>query len=251
MRKSSHLQKLTFATFILTISASIFLISSYYTNSESVLANNSNQKPSQKYSPPKRPHPRQRNNPRNRNQKPTWQSIISKIFGRKTQQPIGRGGYCFLASPENYTIYNTRPVFVWTGNLQKIAVANSGSDISFWDTNIENQHKFVSYTGQENLQPGKSYELQGFNNNRIAMLVEFQIMNSQQRQVITDELNALEQKLKTEGADKQTIAMARTDYFIGKEMFSDALQEIYSVENPSAELSNLLINLPEKLCAKQ
>lgn len=253
----------------LTSLAFALFIPSYYLNSQSVLANSQNQQSSrqdstanpdsdspypyqQKSNSPSRNNQKNkpRNNPRNnQNRKLTLQSVLKKLFGRETQRPISRGQYCLLASSEKYTIYHTRPVFVWAVNLQKIAIAHENSDTPFWDTNIGNRQKFAFYGGKENLQPGKSYELQGFNNNRPEIIVQFKVMNSQERQGITNELNALEQKVKTEGADKLTVAIARVNYFIDKGLWSDAIQELYSVENPPAELSNKLKDLPEKLCA--
>lgn len=185
---------------------------------------------------------------KNRHRQTTWRFVFAELFNRERVRPISRGEHCLIASPGNYVFYNTRPIFVWKGQLDKIAITDSNSDRHFWSKEIQDRNNFATYTGKENLQPGKTYELQGFVNGQPMLITEFKILTVIQRQVLSNELQDLEKKLRQEGADKQAIALERANYFIEKQLWPDALQEAYSLENPPAELSEILQNVPERLC---
>jgi hypothetical protein len=193
-------------------------------NSETISANSKNQKPS------------------------SWQIITTKIFRRKPRQPISRGDLCLISPTNQKAIYSTRPLFLWKGNFKKIAVANLGSNNPFWEYKISEQKSFVSYTGKDKLQPGETYEWHGYIGENPAILAEFNIMDTQQQQVVSDELKKLERQLLAKGANKEIIARYKVEYFIDKELWSNALQEAYAVPNPSPELSQILQDLPDRLC---
>ena len=183
----------------------------------------------------------------------TWQRIMNILLPpRQRQRPISRpiqqGALCFIA-PSNQVVYSTRPMFLWKGNLKKVAVVNSGRDDYFWsDDKINEQKNFVIYAGEKELQPGQSYEWHGFIGKNPALLASFQVMDTQRRQVMDSELKALEVQLNAKGASKETIALERANYFIKQELWSDVLREAYSVPNPSPELSQILQKLPNELC---
>ncbi|MBW4510741.1 MAG: hypothetical protein KME64_30120 [Scytonematopsis contorta HA4267-MV1] len=188
----------------------------------------------------------------------SWPAILQRI--RRRQQPISRplkGAVCFISpqhnnpessKPQPKPIYSSRPLFLWNGNISKIALSNPGSDNYFWENKKTQQKNFVTYEGQDELKPGNSYEWIGFRGKTPIILSQFKIMDAQQRQLITNELKALETRLRAEGANKETIALNRADYFIGKELWSDVFQEIYSIPNPSPELLGELQKLPKEIC---
>ncbi|KYC35451.1 hypothetical protein WA1_06395 [Scytonema hofmannii PCC 7110] len=182
----------------------------------------------------------------------SWQTVFDSLFGRRKQRPISRpiqqGALCFIAPSHQKAIYSTRPLFLWKGTLKKIAVANLGSNNYFWSEKISGQKSFVTYAAKDKLQPGESYEWQGFIGENPAILAPFQVMDSQQRQVVNNELKALETRSQAKNANKEEVALERANYFVQKELWSDALQEAYSVPNPSTELSQLLQKLPDELC---
>lgn len=182
----------------------------------------------------------------------SWQRILKALFSpSRPQHPISRPiqqvSLCFIA-PNNQTIYSTRPLLLWKGNLKKVAVTNLGRDDYFWsDDKINGQKNFVVYGGQE-LKPGQSYEWHGFIGENPAILASFQVMDAQRRSFIDNELKALETQLKANRVSKETIALERANYFVKKELWSDVLQEAYSVPNPSSELLQILQKLPDDLC---
>ncbi|BAY66446.1 hypothetical protein NIES22_65850 [Calothrix brevissima NIES-22] len=169
------------------------------------------------------------------------------LGGRKKERPISRGDLC-LVSP-NGEIYSTNPMFLWRGKLKKIAVAKLPSRQNFWDLENIGQNNLAIYSGEEALQAGKKYQWRAFLGENPSLLANFQLMDAQERQQITAELKILEQRLQTQGADEKTIALEKADFFAKKELWSDVLQQVYSVPNLDKELSpQQTTDLFKKLC---
>lgn len=180
-------------------------------------------------------------------QKTSLTGIIDWLLGRKKERPISRGDLC-LVSP-NGKIYSTNPMFLWQGNLKKIAVAKLPSRKNFWDLENIGENNLAIYSGEEALQPGKKYQWKAFLGENPSLLANFHLMDAQERQQITDELKILEQRLQTQGADEKTIALEKADFFAKKELWSDVLQQVYSVPNLDKELSpQQTTDLLKKLC---
>jgi hypothetical protein len=57
--------------------------------------------------------------------------------------------------------------------------------------------------------------------------------------------------IKAKKANSEAIALAKANYFIQNQLWSDALQQAYSVENPSRELAQILKDIPDKLCNQE
>jgi hypothetical protein len=186
-------------------------------------------------------------NNKRKQQPPSWQAVLSSIFRRKEDKPTSRGDLCLITPVNQKPIYSNRPLFLWKGNLTKIAVASRNSDNPFWENPISGGKTFVSYAGNDKLESGQSYEWHGYRKNPV-MFAQFEVMDAQKRQVVSDALKALEGKLQTKGLNKEAIALHKVQYFIDQELWSDAIQEAYSVPNPSTELSQMLRDLPETLC---
>ncbi|MEM6404367.1 MAG: DUF928 domain-containing protein, partial [Cyanobacteria bacterium P01_D01_bin.116] len=78
--------------------------------------------------------------------------------------------------------------------------------------------------------------------------VPFKIMEAPQRNRIGTELKLLERLQKNKGADSEKIALTKAKYFADKGLWMDALQQAYSIPNPSPELSQILKDIPNQLC---
>lgn len=179
----------------------------------------------------------------------SWTGIVNWLVGRRKQRPISRDpkrGLCLITP--NGKIYSTNPLFLWRGNFKKIAVSKVQSHENFWNQEITSSGTLAIYKGKEVLQPGQSYDWKGFLGENPTIFARFQVMDAQERQKITDELKALEKRLQTQGADQKTIALEKADFFAEKKLWSDVLQQVYSVPNPSEELSQQTKDLSEKLC---
>lgn len=185
-----------------------------------------------------------------------WQRV-KEIFRRKRRKPISRpsSGICLItpefpdSTKDNLSlIYNTKPFFLWKGDIKKIAVGNPGNK-QYLKTQIVTGTQNVNYKG-ESLQPGETYTLSIFLSEREdasrTMFVPFKIMEAPQRNRISAELKLLERLQKNK--DKEAIAFSKAKYFAQKRLYSDALQQAYSVPNPSPELSQMIEDIPNQLC---
>ncbi|MBD0268848.1 MAG: hypothetical protein ICV77_11210 [Cyanobacteria bacterium Co-bin8] len=79
----------------------------------------------------------------------------------------------------------------------------------------------------------------------------FEIMDDEAYERIAAELETLQADLEAEGADAETIVLARAAYFIQQELASDALQELFSVSNPSEEMLEGQAELVQIFCPQE
>jgi hypothetical protein len=68
------------------------------------------------------------------------------------------------------------------------------------------------------------------------------------RDRLAAELAAMETQLSAAGSTAEEIALERANYFAQRDLWSDALQEIYSVKNPSAALTSNAQEILTYLC---
>ncbi|BAY95286.1 MULTISPECIES: hypothetical protein [unclassified Tolypothrix] len=178
----------------------------------------------------------------------SWTGIFDWLIGKKKQRPISRPqeGLCLITP--NGKIYSTNPMFIWQGNLKEIAVSKARNQKNFWHQKVTNPETLAVYQGEQALQPGSSYDWKGFLGENPTIVAKFQVMGTQERQQITDELKALEQRLQTQGADEKTIALEKADFFAKHELWSDVLQQVYSVPNLAKELPSQTKDLLKQLC---
>jgi hypothetical protein len=145
-------------------------------------------------------------------------------------------------------IWNTKPFFLWKGDIKKIAVGIPGSK-EYVKTQIVTGSQNANYTG-EPLEPGKTYRflifLSELESASPTGFVPFKIMEAPQRNRISAELRLLERLQKNKGAEN--IAVTKAKYFAEKGLWMDALQQAYSIPNPSPELSQIIEDIPNQLC---
>ncbi|AKG20374.1 DUF928 domain-containing protein [Calothrix sp. 336/3] len=171
-----------------------------------------------------------------------------------------------LISPDVPTqtriIWHNQPLFIWQNSkasqlgrteIKKIAVElidGQKSNNRLLKTQIVAGKQHIKYQG-EPLKPGQTYRWLIFFNqesNSPAMFVPFKVMEASQRNQITTELKLLEKLHKNRGANTEAIAQAKAKYFADKGLWSDALQQAYSVPQPSSQLSQIIKDLPNQLC---
>ncbi|MBD1938755.1 DUF928 domain-containing protein [Microcoleus sp. FACHB-68] len=137
-------------------------------------------------------------------------------------------------SQETPKIWTDRPLFLWQGGTPKqIELFVEGSTESLWSRDIPEEATGLLYDG-EPLQPGQTYEWRLTAPFPIKQPA-FQIMEPQKRDRISAELTQLQEQL--QGASEETIALEKANYFAKQELWADALQELYSVSNPSPALT--------------
>ncbi|MBX9254883.1 hypothetical protein H1Q63_13155 [Desmonostoc muscorum CCALA 125] len=180
----------------------------------------------------------------------SWTNISRIIFSKKPPVEPRKGGsrptdnVCMVSpdAPDQLRIvWSDRPLFIWKGQAQTIAVRSINSEQDLWNQPVTETQN-ITYAG-EALQPGQTYKWV-VNSSKF---VSFQIMETQQRDRITAELKTLENQLQAQGADIEAIALAKAKYFADSNLWSDALQQAYSVPLRSDELQKMIKNI-DKLC---
>lgn len=183
----------------------------------------------------------------------SWGDIWN-ILRRKKVPGGGRGDVCLIAprplvdsnsrNEGNQEIWSLQPLFLWyiqKQAVQKIELVQKGSYEVFWNRKITPGETKVIYDGKP-LQPGQSYIWLVYDNApspRKSTSVEFQVMETQKRARITNEITQLETRLKKEGANTEKIALEKANYFIQQSLWSDALREIYTAPS-SPELTRII-----------
>ncbi|NEO39657.1 MAG: hypothetical protein F6J90_26325 [Moorea sp. SIOASIH] len=151
-------------------------------------------------------------------------------------------------------IWSEQPLFLWQGEMKGIEVREHRTHQQLWEQPLEPTTTSIVYQGKP-LQPGKDY----FWRNTIPLEerptnISFRLMNDEKRNQVTADLTALESNLKAEDASADQIALKRINYFINKQLWSDALTEIYLMPNPPAEVTDLLDKINNKahdFCKKE
>jgi hypothetical protein len=164
---------------------------------------------------------------------------------------------------EKNAIWSDRPLFLWQGTAPNIEIRlyspfNPDREQELlWSQTISTesqttQVQSVPYTGGA-LQPGQSYdwELVIFSSEERVlkkMRHTFQVMELPERDRLAAELAVIETQLSAAGATAEQIALERANYFAQRDLWSDALQEIYSVKNPLAALTSNTQEILTYLC---
>ncbi|AUT02647.1 hypothetical protein CLI64_20860 [Nostoc sp. CENA543] len=184
----------------------------------------------------------------------SWFNISRLLFTKKPPVNPRKGGsrpteiICMISPDAPNTrrkIWSDRPLFIWQGNVSKVTVKSLNNNQVLWSEPVKDtQH--IRYNG-EPLKPGQSYKWE-VNSNRF---ITFQIIDMQQRDRITTQLQTIEAQLQKQGANQEAIALAKANYFAEYQLWSDVLQQIYSVNPPSAELNNLRQQITQNLCTDQ
>jgi hypothetical protein len=192
-----------------------------------------------------------------------WEGIFGDFFnqpkdnkptaGGPPGQGVGRGPICALTprtTGTNTEIWSDRPLFVWQGPFKRIELHSVDSNQKLWSKKLERERSAL-YDG-ELLKRGRTYEWRLFftpeedEDTPPFRIERFRVMDAQNYDRIQQDLQKLDEELKT--ATPEQIALQRAKYFAQKQLWSDALQEAYSVKNPSQELTKTLEDISKKIC---
>ncbi|HBE17733.1 MAG TPA: hypothetical protein DEG17_13240 [Cyanobacteria bacterium UBA11149] len=193
----------------------------------------------------------------------SWQELLNNLFNNKDKDNpppgtpgngIARGNICPITpfSKHNTTeIWTNRPLFVWRGILGKIGVKLANSQDLLWSQTVDETDNRFPYTGPA-LTPGKNYEWVIFisqNGNNPAMKIPFKVIDNQERSQIRLDLIILGIQLQEKGTTSEEFTLEIAKYFAEKELWNDVLQQIYSIENPSEDLQNIIPEISTELCS--
>ena len=185
-----------------------------------------------------------------------WQDIFESLRQKEEEEPPANSRsddeeFCIVSPATVWsrsTIWHMPPLFVWQGELQKIEVISRDTYEILWSQEILPEETSILYQGQP-LEAGSLYEVIFIGNElNQTIQISLQIMDNEGRDRISRELKIMEEALVTNGVDVETLSQNRARYFIEKNLWSDVVQEIFSVENPSNELTELRQSTIEILC---
>ncbi len=181
-----------------------------------------------------------------------FKAWIRSFWQRRPSHRLGaRSGICPIAPGliETYVVWHDRPLFVWLGEGTQIRVRDRESQAVLWTQSLKTTERQIAYSGKEPLQPGKLYQWQLLGIESLSSdrnhWTTFKVMPTSDRDKIKADLQTLEQKLRATGADQEEIGLKKADYFLNYKIkheidkneelnaWSDALQTLYEVENPS------------------
>ncbi len=184
-----------------------------------------------------------------------WESWLDSFLKRKEPRDKGSGtvggprdGSCWLTPSLHWRekLWTTQPSLVWSGGTAKaVGVRVTNSQTVLWQqatpaiaaTGV----KRLRYAGQP-LQPGQTYDLLFLadpSSSQPQSWQPFQIMTPAERAPITADLKVLDAQLQARKAKPETVALERAKYFAKRDLWVNALQEVYGVEKPSAELKQV------------
>ena len=185
-----------------------------------------------------------------------FQALVQDNQPPEDAKKGGSRGLCAIAPKAigtNTEIWSDRPLFVWKGRIERIELRSTDSDRVLWKQSVEGKNR-VLYDGKA-LQPGQTYEWRLFfsdqENAQPIKTERFRVMDAQERDRIKAQLQTLEEQLKAEQISPEDIARRRAQYFAKQRLWSDVLQEAYSVENPSASLTAMVQAIPREICTSQ
>ncbi len=196
---------------------------------------------------------------RGRDRSSILEAIWKLLRAKREREPAlsSRSYLCEIAPGllgEINVIYSDRPLFLWQGTVPSLEIylytpfSLEKEQEVLWSQNVRNESQKVLYTG-EVLQPGQIYDweivVDAQSNRR---RISFQVMSAEKRDRISGELEQLETELTISGATAEEITLARANYFAQHDLWSDALQEIFSLENYSTALSGNAQEILEYLC---
>jgi hypothetical protein len=193
-------------------------------------------------------------------QKSILEALLS-LLQRKSFLGGSRSGSGFCGiSPAvmgtSNTIWSDRPLFLWQGKVQKLELRPYFFDVAYKNQStlwsVVPTDRQASYPN-EPLQAGQRYEwqvtyLSPQTNEPIQWQRTFQVMEKPERDQIAQDLSALDMQLKTQNAAVEDTALARANYFANKDLWSDAIQQIYTIGNPSSAGNEFLQAATDRVC---
>jgi hypothetical protein len=149
-------------------------------------------------------------------------------------------------------IWHDRPLFKWEGQAVQINVREHESQKVIWSQSLDGKTPQTIYSGDTNLEPGKLYQWQVLgsvkNESDRNFWTTFNVMPSSDHKAIATDLSALTKKVGQ--GSWEAIVLEKADYFAEKNLWSDAIQVLYSVDQVSASFADQRSNYIQEFCGK-
>jgi hypothetical protein len=149
-----------------------------------------------------------------------------------------------------FRIWHRRPLLIWQGEGTKIVMKQfDGAKATLWDSPVSTGVESLAYPeNYDALQIGGKYTWEVVNtqlkNNKL--VPQFGILAQAEWDQVATGIADLEQKLKESSAED--LAIAKAEFFEQRNLWSDALQVLYQVENPSADFVEQRRSYIQGLC---
>lgn len=185
-----------------------------------------------------------------------WSRIVRDDEHREPPQ-TSRGDLCAIApaipgTPVE-TIWHDQPIIALDpGKAAKVSLKIESEKETFWHYEPSADENHVIYDG-EPLVSGQTYVLQlhQLANSGPAIVAEFEILPAATRTLIENGLKIATDKndpTLAELADTERQAIQRADYLANRGLPYDAIQALFSVSLPSAELMEMQAQILEDSC---
>lgn len=182
-------------------------------------------------------------------QPPSIQDVL--IILEREEPPLGSRGDLCAISPgllgETDMVWNDRPLFAWRGEAGQIILRSLNSAAPLWQQPLTGETQSIAYPDAP-LTPGQVYEWELDTVSSVGPQYTFEIMTGEERDRVSQDLQALENQLKAAGESTEAIAIARAHYFAEQRLWSDAIQSLQSVTNPSSDLTQGITQMTNYLC---
>jgi hypothetical protein len=166
----------------------------------------------------------------------------------------------FLAGTTPVEVWHLRPLFVWRGQIGaagRLEVFQYDANQLLWNRPISSLNTSLLYPSLlyqgSALKPGQTYKWRVSSHENpnlpsIYSTILFQVVAAPKWQQMATELSQLSAQLKTQAATDETIAFRRASYFAERQLWSDVLQEVMGVPQPSSQLTQLRQDLTDQIC---
>jgi hypothetical protein len=175
----------------------------------------------------------------------------------------GRGdGRVCMISPglleQQNVIWSDRPLFVWNAppevTMQQLEVIDQTQRL-VWEKSLAATEQTAQYEGQP-LQLGQFYTWRLYwrvQDAQYSADYTFQLMEADQRNQITADLQSLTRQLPASRSSTEAIISQQVDYLLNRSepLWSDALQMLYSIENPSAQTTQQIQTWISAACSQE
>lgn len=168
-----------------------------------------------------------------------------------------RGEMCAIApthpqadTPESW---HAQPVIVWqAGTVAQISMRELNAAESFWKYTPSGDETHVVYDGDP-LAPGKTYVLgiHATADADPALVPSFQVLPATIRTLISNGLENSSSPNHSAVSDAEWTAIEQAEYFSTRDLPYDAIQSLFSVSNPSADLLNIQERIIASACQRE
>jgi hypothetical protein len=172
------------------------------------------------------------------------------FWGRRPRTRLTtRGNLCAITPGfiGKLTLWHDRPLFTWKGESAVMMVRDYETRQVIWSESLDGKAQQLIYSGQVALEPGKLYEWQVLGakptDSDRSLWTTFKIMPTDEQQAIDRDLKALAKQ-----GDREAIVLEKADYFAGKNLWSDAIQVLYSIDGVSASFADQRSNYIQNFC---